>query len=127
MPCGKLRISNNRGVPRYYYITEPKDTRGTYMRQEKIELARNLAQKDYIIKLEKEIQSELKDINNYLRKHGSSNLENNYANLNEYRKANNSNIKVVLNKDNFVAAYSIFSLLPSLLIFSIFPASSIIV
>lgn len=86
MPQGKLRISNNRGVPRYYHIVEPKDTIGKYISQKDQEVVKKLAEKDYMNKLKKEVESELQDINNYLKKHNSTNLEDIYRNMNDYRK-----------------------------------------
>lgn len=86
MPEGKLRISNNRGIPRYYHIKEAKDTRGKYIIKEKQKLAQLLAQKEYLNRIEKELLAELKDINNYLKKHGASELEDKFAELNVYRK-----------------------------------------
>lgn len=86
MPKGKLRISNNRGIPRYYRITDPKDTLGDYISKENQALANRLAEKNYLNKLKKEAEAELHDINNYLKKHNASNLEDIYRNMNEYRK-----------------------------------------
>ena len=86
MPEGKLRINNNRGIPRYYHITDPKDTLGDYIPKEKKEIAIRLAEKDYLKKVKKEIESELRDINNYLKKHNKSSLEDIYRNMNDYRK-----------------------------------------
>lgn len=85
-PQGKLRVSNDRGIPRYFHITNPKDTRGNYILKKNHELACQLAQKDYMQKLYKEVKEELDDINLYLSKHGAATLENVYAGLNEYRK-----------------------------------------
>lgn len=86
MPPGNLRINKNRGVPRYYHVTDAKDTHGRYIKKEKQELARKLAEKDYLNKLQKEAEAELRDINNYLKNHKSSNLENIYTFTNDYRK-----------------------------------------
>lgn len=86
MPQGKLRVSKNRGVPRYYHITDPKDTVGNYITKDNQEMASKLAEKDYLNKLKKEVEAELQDINIYLRKHMSSDLENIYRNMNDYRK-----------------------------------------
>ena len=86
VPPGKLRISKNRGTPRYFHVTEAKDTTGRYLTKENHELARKLAQKDYLSKLQKEVESELRDINNYLNNHSSTNLEDIYTSLNDYRK-----------------------------------------
>ena len=76
----------NQGIPRYYHITDPKDTIGKYIAKEDREIANKLAEKDYLKKLKKEVEAELQDINNYLKKHNSSNLEDIYRNINDYRK-----------------------------------------
>jgi len=86
VPQGKLRISKNRGVPRYYCITEPRDTVGHYISKEKQEIIHKLAQKDYLNRFIKEVEDELQDINNFLNKHKASNLEDIYRNMNDYRK-----------------------------------------
>lgn len=86
VPPGKLRISRNRGIPRYFHVTEAKDTTGHYLTKENQELARKLAEKDYLNKLLKEVESELRDINNYLNNHKISDLEDIYTFTNNYRK-----------------------------------------
>lgn len=86
MPQGKLRISKNRGIPRYYHITDPKDTLGNYISKENQGIVNQLAEKDYLKNMKKEVEAELHDINNYLKKHKSSNLEDIYKNMNDYRK-----------------------------------------
>ena len=86
VPPGKLRISKNRGVPRYFQVTEVKDTTGRYLTKENHELARKLAEKDYLNKLIKVVESELHDINNYLNNQTITNLEDIYTFTNDYRK-----------------------------------------
>lgn len=85
-PQGKLRISKNKGVPRYYHITDPKDTLGDYVSVENEELIKLLAAKNYLKKMKKEVAAELRDINNYLKKHNTSKLEDIYRSMNDYRK-----------------------------------------
>ena len=86
MPDGRLRISNDRGNLRYYYVTEGKDPSGKYITKENRNLASELAQKDYIKKLYVEVEEELQDIDQYLHKHSSTNLEDIYRNMNDHRK-----------------------------------------
>lgn len=86
MPPGNLRINKNRGIPRYYHVTEANDTHGRYIRKENLELARKLAEKDYLNKLFKKSEAELRDINNYLSNHTQSDLEDIYTFTNDYRK-----------------------------------------
>lgn len=85
-PQGKLRVSNDRGIPRYFQITDPKDTRGKYILKKNQELACELAQKDYLKKLYQEVTEEIKDIDLYISKRDATNLEKVYDSLNEYRK-----------------------------------------
>lgn len=86
VPPGKLRISKNRGIPRYFHVTEAKDTTGKYLTKGNLELASILAEKDYLNKLIKEVESELRDINKYLSNHKISDLEDIYTFTNDYRK-----------------------------------------
>lgn len=86
MPEGKLRISKNRGIPRYYHIKDSKDTIGVYIPKENQGIVKKLAEKDYLNKMKKEAEAELRDINNYLKKHNSTNLEDIYTFTNDYRK-----------------------------------------
>ena len=86
LPEGKLRVRNDQGIPRYYHITRPGDTKGQYIRKKDAALAHRLAQKDYLLRLQKEVRDELQDINNYLKKYGRANLEDIYTNLNDYRR-----------------------------------------
>lgn len=61
-PEGKLRVSNDRGNPRYFHIMEPKDTHGRYIIQEEMNLVYQLAQKDYVQKLYTKVLKELDDM-----------------------------------------------------------------
>lgn len=85
-PHGNLRIRNDNGIPRYYHMIKPGDTRGKYIQKKNKNLACQLAQKDYMQKLYREAERELKDINMYLVNHGETDLEDIYTSLNQYRK-----------------------------------------
>lgn len=50
-PPGTLRISNKGNFEQYYWRTNPKDTRGKYIRKTEKELIKNLAQKEYAQKM----------------------------------------------------------------------------
>jgi len=86
MPPGYLRISSNRGIPRYYHITKPKDTSGKYIRKENMDIVKKLAQKDYLNKVLKQAEAELININIFLENNQSNHLENIYTITNDYRK-----------------------------------------
>ena len=53
--AGRLRISSDRGYPRYYHC-KGDDKQGEYISKKNLELARQLAQKEYDEKLQKYIQ-----------------------------------------------------------------------
>nr|MBQ8253795.1 hypothetical protein [Lachnospiraceae bacterium]MBQ8253819.1 hypothetical protein [Lachnospiraceae bacterium] len=86
LPEGKLRVCNNKGIPRYYHITNPQDTCGTYISKKEEELPYQLAQKDYVQKLYKKVCMEIADINKYLMRHRAEELEQVYSDMNIYRK-----------------------------------------
>jgi len=85
-PQGNLRVSNIKGIPRYYHMTIPGDTKGKYIKSKDKSLAYQLAQKDYLQKLYQEVKEELQDIEFFLKKHGGDDLEQVYDKMNEYRK-----------------------------------------
>lgn len=85
-PEGHLRISNDRGIPRYFHVLKANDTRGDYIPKENTELANQLAQKDYTQKLYKKVNKELADINKFLSRHTPDELEQVYTSMNTYRK-----------------------------------------
>ncbi len=86
-PEVNLRACNDRGVVRYFHVTNPNDTRGKYIPKKNIELAQQLAQKDYSHNLYKKVSAELADIDKFLARHGAEELEEVYTNINAYRKA----------------------------------------
>lgn len=85
-PEGHLRIRNDSGKQRYYHITNTNDTQGKYIRKKNVELAYQLAQKDYMQKLCNEVRQEIGDIDKFLSKYTENTIENVYNNLNDYRK-----------------------------------------
>lgn len=50
-PKGTLRIARNNNTEQYYWRTDPKDTRGKYIRKKEEKLIKSLAQKDYARKV----------------------------------------------------------------------------
>lgn len=85
-PEGTLRVSKINGIPRYYHMTRPGDTKGNYIQKKNQNLAAELAQKDYLQKMYRQIKKELEDIERFLELHEAKELENVYAELNQYRK-----------------------------------------
>ena len=70
-PQGRIRISQNGGHPEYYLVTETGSLRGKYLPHSQETLARQLAQKDYDIRLIKQLQKEIDTLQNYLKHTGS--------------------------------------------------------
>lgn len=62
---GRLRIIHNKGNCQYYHVTTPK-TNGKYINKENIQIAKNLAQKDYNKLIISAIEKQLKKISNIL-------------------------------------------------------------
>lgn len=85
-PQGNLRVTNIKGVPRYYHITKHGDTQGKYIQKKDKKLAFQLAQKDYVQKLYREAEGELEDVDRFLDVHRKEELENIYVGLNQYRQ-----------------------------------------
>lgn len=66
-PFGHLRISQRKGHPEFYHVTENGGSRGHYIPAARKELALQLAQKDYDEKLLKLLRREIWSLENYLR------------------------------------------------------------
>lgn len=66
-PAGHLRIAQ-KGTNRnyFYHYTSPDDLNGKYIPKKQIELAKALAQKDYNLKLIKQIEKEILALQEYL-------------------------------------------------------------
>lgn len=69
-PQGRIRISQNGGHPEYYLVTETGSLRGKYLPHSQETLARQLAQKDYDVRLIKQLQKEIDTLQNYLKHTG---------------------------------------------------------
>ena len=69
-PQGRIRISQNGGHPEYYLVTETGSLRGKYLPHSQETLARQLAQKDYDVRLIKQVQKEINTLQNYLKHAG---------------------------------------------------------
>ena len=67
MPGGHLKITHKHGRPEFYHITERGSSRGRYIPLAERELAAQLAQKDYDLKLMKVLQREIFALENYLQ------------------------------------------------------------
>lgn len=89
-PEGRLRISHKKGKPLYYHRSTAGDKKasglGTYIRKKDVILAQELAQKEYEEILLKNVQNELKTVQNYLNKINENGLTEAYELLSEDRK-----------------------------------------
>ena len=88
-PEGKLRITHKKGKSLYYHksiVNNKASYYGRYIRKEDVLLAQQLAQKEYEEILLKNIQNELKNVQNYLNKINEKGLTEAYELLSEDRK-----------------------------------------
>ena len=72
IPSGNLKIINCRGVEQYYLDSVETRTsypNGKYLRKSDLELAGKLAQRNYDKKLLSEVEKQLKNIQNIIRKY----------------------------------------------------------
>ena len=65
-PPGRIRISQKHGHPEYYLVTERGSLRGKYIPKKHIQLAAQLAQKDYDTQLLDLLKTEIAALQNYL-------------------------------------------------------------
>ena len=66
-PPGRIRIAQRRGYPNYYHVTERGSLKGKYLPKKQLQLAVQLAQKDYDTQLIPLLQTEIAALQNYLR------------------------------------------------------------
>ena len=87
-PAGHLKITHKNGRPEFYHITETGSSRGQYIPVSQRDLAAQLAQKDYDLKVIKLIKREIVTLEKYLRQseHGKT-IEALYERLCPARRA----------------------------------------
>ena len=85
-PEGSLRVSKKGNIYQYYQRVKPEDHTGTFIRQEDMNLARKLAQKDYDSKVLRASERELSAINKYLKSYPDITAEEVYENLHKERQ-----------------------------------------
>lgn len=85
-PAGSLRITKRGNSHQYYHRIDSKDICGTYIRKSHLNLAKDLAQKDYNSRIIHEIKSELHAIDSFLLHYNSDNIEHIYNSMTEARK-----------------------------------------
>lgn len=85
-PGGKLRITKKRDKVCYYHRIDEADRSGIYIAQGEVELAQELAQKEYNKQLLEELEHEMKALQQFKEKYHPEKLQNVYDSLNDYRK-----------------------------------------
>lgn len=85
-PEGYLRVCQSRNKIQYYKRTNPKDFSGTYINEDNMRTAYELAQKDYDQKILKSIEKELKAINKYKEAYPDKAAEEIYESLHPARQ-----------------------------------------
>lgn len=86
VPEGALRICSHGNRTQYYQRMNPKDFNGTYIRGNNLQLAHDLAQKDYDTKVLKAAEKELKAIEKYFSIYPETYVEKIYEQLHDKRK-----------------------------------------
>ena len=84
---GWLRVSVDKGRPRYYQVTESGDTSGEYIKKQERSLARNLAQKDYNKIFIEMAGEELRMLENSIKQLTEESADIAYTGLNVHRRA----------------------------------------
>ena len=87
-PPGRLRIAQRKGYPNYYQVRERGSLKGKYIPKKQLQLAANLAQKDYDQELIGALQTEITALQNYLQVTGNcTNISRLYTSLCPARRA----------------------------------------
>lgn len=86
VPEGSLRVCSHGKRTQYYHRNDPKDFSGVYIRSNEIELARELAQKDYDQRVLRAIEKEVDAIDKYFNNYPQVNVENVYESLHKERQ-----------------------------------------
>lgn len=85
-PEGSLRTARKAHGCQYYHKVEVNDTKGTYIKKHNYNLAIELAQKDYDLRIEQCLLKELNFLEVILKKYNPSEIQHIYDSLNIFRK-----------------------------------------
>ena len=91
-PMGSLRIRKWNGVVEYYYRNVDADNvsersnNGRYLKKSEEDLARRIAQRDYDIRVIKQVQERIKAINTFLKIYETTSLKMLYTKIHPYRR-----------------------------------------
>ena len=81
-PGGTLRIAKRGNAHQYYHRIDSTDRTGTYIKKKSnLNLAKDLAQKEYDLKVKHEIQHELHAIETFLKNYSPEQIEHLYNSL----------------------------------------------
>jgi hypothetical protein len=80
-PGGKIRVSVRKGYGQYYHIKDGEKCGGRYIRRSDLDLARNLVQKDYDVKVVEAARDELRTLNVLIKKYEKGTCEDIYGRL----------------------------------------------
>ena len=86
LPPGRLRAVSRGISAQYYHVNQLNDTKGEYIKAENRKLAEGLAQSDYLKKLQKAAERELRAVSSYLKEESEVQVEDVYAGMNPNRK-----------------------------------------
>lgn len=86
VPEGSLRVCNSGNRTQYYQRKDSQDLNGVYIRESDIQVARDLAQKDYDRKVLQAVDKELSAVRKYLANYPKINAERVYEKLHEKRQ-----------------------------------------
>lgn len=86
LTSGHLRIMTRGKYTQYFHITQTGDSIGTYIPKSEMDFIKELAQKDYLEKICKLAQKELKQVKAFFKSYKPNELEEAYTTLKTERK-----------------------------------------
>ena len=99
-PDGTLHIHKKKSKIDYYHREGEKKVTGRYIRKENLNLARQLAQKDYDSKILNSINKELNAIQKYISNYPAKNIEEIYSSLSLERQ--NLTIPIIETDEDYI-------------------------
>jgi hypothetical protein len=84
---GRLRITHNKGTVQYFLRTGPQDKPGRYISKKELEIACEIAQKDYLLKLRHIAEKKQKALTAFIGTYFSEKLEDVYSGLSPDRRS----------------------------------------
>ncbi len=109
LPKGTLRISCQKNIPRYYWKHSQTTTQGIYIRRNNLDLARQLAQKNYIEQLLHEALQQRKYLLEFMEQYNWDAVAQLHNNLSTHRQSLIS--PMILSDDEYAENWEQHSLL----------------